>query len=292
MKGLIAATGEFVDIGEAHPVADLFPMLAGDDLEDLVSSIYEQGLLQPVILDAGGRVLDGRNRLAACERLDVIPEVIIYEGANPDGYAFAVNVDRRHLTKGQMAIVAARALLVSDNGNQDAMAKAIKVSQTRIAEANVILASAPDLADAVLIGTRRFDDALKEAREIKQARTGEAAQLAKLQAEAPDLAAHVVDEQDPMTLSEAMAAYERRVRTEEDRCRRFTVGISEALVRLPALLDPKPEEMIDASWRPQANPHAQTPGLDAHFSSAGIRDTANLLLRVASHLEERGGSLL
>lgn len=210
MKGLIAETGEFVDIGEAHPVAGLFPMLAGDDLEELIASIYEQGLLQPVVLDADGRVLDGRNRLAACERLNVIPEVIVYDGENPDGYAFAVNVDRRHLTKGQMAIVAARALLVSDNGNQDAMAKAIKVSQTRIAEANVILASAPDLADAVMIGTRRFDNALKEAREVKQARTGEAAQLAKLQAEAPDLAAHVVDEQDPMTLAQAMSAYRER----------------------------------------------------------------------------------
>lgn len=291
MKGLIVATGEFVDIGSAHPVADLFPMLAGDDLEELVASIYEQGLLQPVVLDAEGRVLDGRNRLTACERLDVIPEVLVYDGEDPDAYALTVNLARRHLSKGQRAMLAVRAVLVSGTRQADA-ARAIEASQQRISQANVVLDHAPDLADAVIAGGRSLDDAYKVAQANKKAATDEAAQMAKLYAKAPDLADHVADEQDPMTLPEAMAAYERRTKLEEDRCRRFTAGISEALVRLPALLDPKPEEMIQTSWRPQANPHAQTPGLDAHFSPDGIRGTAHLLLRIASHLEEQGGSLL
>jgi ParB-like chromosome segregation protein Spo0J len=50
-----------------HPVAALFPMLADDELDELVADIKARGLLQPIVLDAEGRVLDGRNRLAACE---------------------------------------------------------------------------------------------------------------------------------------------------------------------------------------------------------------------------------
>jgi ParB-like chromosome segregation protein Spo0J len=56
-----------------HPVAALFPMLADDELEELVADIKERGLLQPIVLDAEGRVLDGRNRLKACELAGVKP---------------------------------------------------------------------------------------------------------------------------------------------------------------------------------------------------------------------------
>jgi ParB-like chromosome segregation protein Spo0J len=49
----------------------LFPMLADDELEELAADI--KGLLQRIVLDAEGRVLDGRNRLAACEIAGVEP---------------------------------------------------------------------------------------------------------------------------------------------------------------------------------------------------------------------------
>jgi ParB-like chromosome segregation protein Spo0J len=51
----------------AHPVADLFPMLAGDEMQSLADDIAERGLLHPIVLDTEGRILDGRNRYAACE---------------------------------------------------------------------------------------------------------------------------------------------------------------------------------------------------------------------------------
>jgi ParB-like chromosome segregation protein Spo0J len=56
-----------------HPVAALFPMLADDELGELAADIKERGLLQPIVLDAEGRVLDGRNRLAACKKVGVEP---------------------------------------------------------------------------------------------------------------------------------------------------------------------------------------------------------------------------
>ncbi len=88
------------DINGVHPVADLFPMLAEDELAELAADIKQRGLLQPIVLDVEGRVLDGRNRLAACESAGIEPTFETYEGDDPDGYAFAVNVNRRHLRAG------------------------------------------------------------------------------------------------------------------------------------------------------------------------------------------------
>jgi ParB/RepB/Spo0J family partition protein len=215
VKGVRTDTGEMVDIGPAHPVADLFPMLAGEDLDELTASIQEQGLLQPVVLDEDGRVLDGRNRLAACEPLGVTPEVVIYDGDDPDGYALTVNLARRHLSKGQRAMLAAQAADVTGQTQRE-VAAAQKLSTGRVGQAATVLDHAPDLANAVVAGARSLDDAYKEAQDRKRAATDAEAQIAKLLAEAPDIAIHVIE--DGLPLNEAMGQY--RARVEEDRRQR------------------------------------------------------------------------
>jgi ParB-like nuclease domain len=89
---------------EVHPVADLFPMLPDDELKDLAADITERGLLQPIVLDTEGRILDGRNRYAACQLAGIEPTFTTYDGDDPEGYALAVNIARREMTKGQKAI--------------------------------------------------------------------------------------------------------------------------------------------------------------------------------------------
>jgi hypothetical protein len=49
-----------------HPVADCFPMLDDQELQDLAADIAEHGLHQPVVVQ-DHVLIDGRNRLAACE---------------------------------------------------------------------------------------------------------------------------------------------------------------------------------------------------------------------------------
>ncbi|MFG3043183.1 hypothetical protein ACGFYZ_40425 [Streptomyces sp. NPDC048330] len=71
--------------------------------------IQENGLLQPIVLDRSGRILDGRGRLAVCERLYIEPTFITYDGAGADTYSLSVNLKRRSFTKGQSAMITVKA---------------------------------------------------------------------------------------------------------------------------------------------------------------------------------------
>jgi len=84
-------------------------LLADDELDELAADIAERGLLYPVVLDPDGRVLDGRNRLAACERAGVEPAFTTYEGDDADGYALAVNIARRNLLPKQRYLITEKA---------------------------------------------------------------------------------------------------------------------------------------------------------------------------------------
>jgi hypothetical protein len=187
---------------EVHPVADLFPMLPEDELRDLAEDIKIRGQLQPIVLDKPeGAILDGRNRFAACKLAGVEPEFVVYEGDDPDGYALAVNISRRHMTKGQQALVVAKALLKRKQENTDSVernggktAEACGVTPQRLSYANVILEFAPDLADDILVGSGKFDAAYETAKQRKQEKQQRANDADSIREEAPDLADAVAEE--------------------------------------------------------------------------------------------------
>ena len=53
-----------------HPLADLFPLLEGDDFAELVADVQAHGVREPVWLYQG-QILDGRNRVRAAEAAGV-----------------------------------------------------------------------------------------------------------------------------------------------------------------------------------------------------------------------------
>lgn len=88
-----------------HPVADIFPMLSELELKELSDDIKENGLNDPIVIYEG-TILDGRNRIRACEMACVEPRFRQYEGSNPAQFIVSTNLHRRQLTTGQKAVVA------------------------------------------------------------------------------------------------------------------------------------------------------------------------------------------
>ena len=94
---------------EVHPAAGVFPLVEGAEFEALVEDIRTNGLQTPILLDAEGRVLDGRNRLRACRAAGVAPRFERWSGAgSPIDAIISLNVRRRHLNPSQRAMAAAR----------------------------------------------------------------------------------------------------------------------------------------------------------------------------------------
>lgn len=94
---------------EAHPAADLFPLMQGDEFNDLVEDIREHGQREAVVTYRG-QLLDGRNRVRACEALNMVPITREWDGqGSAVALVISLNVRRRHLTAAQRAVVAAKA---------------------------------------------------------------------------------------------------------------------------------------------------------------------------------------
>lgn len=201
----------------------------------LALDIQENGLLQPIVLDRQGRILDGRGRLAVCKHLGIEPVFVTYDGAAPDIYSLSVNLKRRSFTKGQSAMITVKARsalgyevcpekgqeacpdsgqgarpekgqTVRDLGEQLGVARAV------IGRANIVWQHAPDLVDAVISGAMGLEAAYTTAREKKAQADSAESQLARLRAEDPSLADRVVEGE--LSLQGAQA--ERKARMEED----------------------------------------------------------------------------
>src|SRR5689334_16914250 len=83
-----------------HQLADLFPMMHEDELAELAEDILANGLLHPIIIDADGVLIDGRNRLVACEKAGVEPSYQQLDGHDATALIVSANLARRNLSKG------------------------------------------------------------------------------------------------------------------------------------------------------------------------------------------------
>jgi N6-adenosine-specific RNA methylase IME4 len=93
-----------------HPVANIFPLLQGEEFDGLVESIRTKGLLNPIWLHPDGSVIDGRNRYNACPIAGVERRYQTWDGKGSlTDFVFAQNFDRRHLNATMRALAAKRA---------------------------------------------------------------------------------------------------------------------------------------------------------------------------------------
>jgi N6-adenosine-specific RNA methylase IME4 len=91
---------------DPHPLAELFPMLPEQEVRELADDIVTFGQRVPIVL-LDGKILDGRNRYAACLFAEVEPVTEEYAGDDPLNFVLSHNLHRRHLSESQRAMVAA-----------------------------------------------------------------------------------------------------------------------------------------------------------------------------------------
>lgn len=100
-----------MDEREFHPIANLFPLMEGDEFLHFAEDIKTNGLRHPVLIDADGTILDGRNRYRACCLVGIEPRYETWGGEGDlASLIIGLNIRRRHLTKGQCGIFAAGAI--------------------------------------------------------------------------------------------------------------------------------------------------------------------------------------
>lgn len=141
------------------------PDMAADDFDAFVEDIRANGQLVPIWV-RGGEVIDGRKRLAACQRIGVEPKVINLDPAqDAEAVARALNVLRTHYTPSQRAWFASdRPMLrrgsvaaqVSKFGHQHSIGQVATeagVSRTAVAEAKRIRqVASPEVGRAIEAG--------------------------------------------------------------------------------------------------------------------------------------------
>ncbi len=162
------------DITGTHPYAAKFPMLSDAEIDDLAESIATVGLLHPIVVDPAGLIVDGRNRLEACNRAQVEAQTVVYDGADIAGYVIACNVTRRNMSTGARAMATALVLLADgcrENGRWDLGEQINSVNsdsfRVQLSWAGTVLDFKSDLAEAIISERLSLKEAYGQAKAIK-----------------------------------------------------------------------------------------------------------------------------
>lgn len=281
--------------GEIHPYADRWPMRSADELEAMAESIRARGLRFPIILSPEGVLVDGRNRLRACEIAGVDPKFDVRYVLDSDAeiaeFIWDVNGDlRRHMKKGALAMLAAL-----KPGPQRLVSNQAQVSQAYIAKARTVIEFCDGaVVQSVIDDGLALDDAYAEAQRIKATVQAEeiaerkakaeakakaereAKQLDDLRTNRPDLAALVEDGKlsvgDALTIrSKDIAKEARRAEDKARAVRQRNEDVNAAFTTIDSLTFPGVLAEVQDNWRDGAQ----------HWTSSRLHRLADSLHHIA-----------
>jgi hypothetical protein len=179
---------------EVHPLAAIFPRMSEDELNALAEDIKQNGLIHPIVIGPDGELVDGINRLAACDRAGVEPRFQQLNGQDVAAFIVSANLNRRNMNEGQKAIALAKIYPEAKKGRPKAgNVGNFNIDRGLLSHARDIVAHSTKLADDVLYHGKRFDHALQEVRRAEQGRQANDAQMAELNKYSSVIAAMVTD---------------------------------------------------------------------------------------------------
>ncbi len=125
-----------------HPICMMTPYLSEPEMQNLMESIRLNGQLHPIKVYKG-QVINGKNRLRACQRLDKTPWLETVEQVESDErpelvwlalLSKAEDVDRRHLSAKDRALIVLN-LMEGTGASLTEMAKVAKVADNTMRRA-------------------------------------------------------------------------------------------------------------------------------------------------------------
>jgi hypothetical protein len=162
-----------------HPLADIFPLMEGEEFDALVADIKANGLQEDIVLYQG-KILDGRNRYRACLAAGIVP--CSYNAdpfiTDPAAYVISANVHRRHLhlTTEQKRDLIAEIIKAQPEKSDRQVARMVKASPTTIGTVRGKLEKAGDVSK---LDTRRDSKGRKQPAKKASAKTGKPPKQAK-----------------------------------------------------------------------------------------------------------------
>jgi hypothetical protein len=238
-----ASTPNHPRVGETlefHPLANIFPLLTGEEFAGMVADIKQKGLIENIILTPDGLILEGRNRYRACLEAGVEPKFETTREPQENWLSFIIskNVHRRHLTASQRAAVAAELVTTALGDNQHGggsvklprldqseAAKLFNTSTRSVGDAVTVKNHNAELHDLVKAGKVPVDVAAKMVRGqpenidsfVEETKAGKAPAKPRLQIEAkePLLVRDPAPENDaaaekkPLTPEQSMAMWNK-----------------------------------------------------------------------------------
>jgi hypothetical protein len=199
-----------------HSAAEVFPMLAPDELSELADDIRTNGLAHAIVVK-DGVLIDGRNRREACRIAGVEPRTEELNGQDPVAFILSSNIARRHMTKGQRGMAVAMIYPNPETrgrGHKSSVPE--EFASGRISMARTVLRWSPELADAVLSGAESLDRAYAVAQERKLKANAPDERLKVLRHTDRDMADKVVEGELSLDDAEGVAR-DRRQRERRDR---------------------------------------------------------------------------
>jgi len=187
---------------KAHSLAELFPPLKGEAFDELVADIKANGLLNPIVQN-DGFILDGRNRLRACELANIKPRFVQFASLKlncaPEAYIWSQNIARRHLSDDQRAAISCQwrpqfeaegrnqksiggkeahrgrkkvvvnspqpfSKQVNENKTRHKLAEMAQVSEHKIKQTEIVSTARPDLIPKIASGEMELRQAVKATR--------------------------------------------------------------------------------------------------------------------------------